>query len=83
MNSLDLFKKAIERLKEENTQLQKQLESRDKRLKEREVFIMNMMQEFKNKIDTQKSRFEKDLLLYKEKLSNQQKLIGIFAFLIF
>jgi cell division protein FtsB len=51
----DLYKEAIERLKKENTKLRAEIDDRDTQLKHKDVYIMQMLDDFgKKKLAQQK-----------------------------
>ena len=73
-----MYKEAIERLKKENFKLKEQLDSRERKLKEREVFIMNLMEEFNKKMEMQRKSYEVTIQDLQEKILIKQKHIGMF-----
>jgi len=72
----ELFKKTIGILKKENSKLKADLDNKDRKLKEKEVYIMNMIDGFNKKLAKQQLQFNKEVTKYKEQLAKCQSLIN-------
>lgn len=75
-NIKSFFKEAIEKLKVENSQLKEKLEDAERRLKEKEVYIMKIMDEFNKKKDSQQKLYEDTIANLNSRIQEQTKFIG-------
>lgn len=60
----------------ENDSLKTQLNDKDRLLRQKEVYIMQMLDEFTKKKDVQQRLYDANIQTLKEKIHNQMKFIG-------
>ena len=64
--------------------LNKELQQKDRRIKEREVYFMNLIDEFTQKLAVQQSNFENKIKIYTENYLQQKIMSKLdFGFTIF
>ena len=64
--------------------LNKELQQKDRRIKEREVYFMNLIDEFTMKLAVQQSNFENKIKIYTENYFQQKIMSKLdFGFIIF
>lgn len=77
----NLFKEAIERLKQENRRLKEELSEKDRIIKQKEVYIMTALEEFSKSKDKIQNHYEQKISQLNDLIAEQKKYLGIACFL--
>lgn len=72
----DLYEEALEKLRQENTELRAQLEDRDRQLKEKDVYVMTTLEEAIKQHERQQHHYQEVIAQLKSELTSQQKCLG-------